>query len=219
MKPRPKWVGMLGGTFDPPHRGHLRMAAAAERALGLERIYFIPAAHPWHKHAPGAGYEDRFAMLALALAGRPRWQPLALQDAQATYSVDQVAALRRRTGARVCFIAGADSFVTLPTWKQPERLLGMCDFLVLGRDGFTWDQILAALPPGSVAGVEPEPGGRAARLRGGHRLHWRPRFRCAVSSTAVRRWLARPSRHALSGPLPGAVAEYIRRARLYGAGH
>lgn len=213
---------MLGGTFDPPHRGHLHMAQAAERACGLERVYFIPAAHPWHKSVPLASYCDRFAMLALSLAGHPRWQPLAPPEpGRATYSVQQVGWLQRQfPRQRIHFIVGSDSFATLSSWKQPRRLLAMCDFIVLARLGAGWEQVLAALPGGLIQAVVPEGSGRVAHLRTGRKLHWLPGFRNRLSSTEVRRWLARGSQGpGRAMPVAPAVQEYARRAGLYGRPH
>ncbi|MGH9518971.1 MAG: nicotinate-nicotinamide nucleotide adenylyltransferase [Terriglobales bacterium] len=212
-------VGILGGTFDPPHRGHLRMAAAVERACELERIYFVPAPHPWHKTAPLAGFCDRYAMLALTLMGHPRWQPLALpESALATYSVHQVSWLQNHfPRQKLHFIVGADSFATLPTWKQPRRLLGLCDFIVLAREGAGWEQVLAALPRGWVHAVEAAGSGRVAHLRNGGKIHWLPRFSSRLSSTSVRQWLARAPRAPM--PVTPAVNEFARRAGLYQRAH
>lgn len=208
-------VGMLGGTFDPPHRGHLRMALAAERACKLERVYFVPAAHPWHKSAPIAAFWDRYAMLALTLAGHPRWQPLALPErVPATYSVDQVTWLQNHfPRQKLHFIVGADSFATLPTWKQPRRLLALCDFIVLARAGTAWEQVLASLPRGWVHAVEATAGGRVAHLSTGRKIHWLPGFSSRFSSTGVRQWLARAPRSPM--PVAPAVNEFARRAGIY----
>jgi len=234
-------LGVLGGTFDPVHRGHLRMARAAEVACGLSRIYFVPAAHPWHKAVPTASYADRYAMVALALLRSPRWMPLDLGAASATYAVDQIRHLRRLyPGSRLFFIVGADAMATLPSWKQPQALLRLCDIIVLARAGFSLGDMIAALPPrlrpapdrgprpraqiNAQSNAHPtqrgEPQDAAAvqvvKLAGGSHLYWLARFQDPFSSTQARQWLAAPaSPNSGRPPLPAAVAAYARRAHLY----
>jgi len=184
-------LGLLGGTFDPIHRGHLRLAAAAEKALGLQRIFFAPAAQPWHKRPPRAAYADRYAMVALALEGHARWQPIDIPLAGATYTVDQVdwlQALHPRD--RIYLIVGADAMVTLPSWKRYRSLPAKCDFIVAARGGITIEQIEDILPAG------------------GRPLHWLSRFARPESSTHARR-------QASLDEVPARVAEYARRAKLY----
>lgn len=214
------------------------MAEAAERHCGLERIYFAPAAQPWHKQAPLASYVDRYAMVALALQRRPNWRPLdipAPQEAAAragdeaciyppTYSVDQLTWLRRQhPGERVTFIVGADSFATLPSWKQYRKLLELCNFAVLARRGTSWEQVRQALPSDLIATAPARTRSRRGicelGLSGGGKLYWLPEFSSEASSTAARSWLSQarhsPAAAAGCGMMPAAVAAYARRARLY----
>lgn len=184
-------LGLLGGTFDPIHRGHLRLAAAAEKAVGLERIYFAPAAQPWHKRPPRAGYADRYAMVALALEGHAGWQPVDIPVQGPTYTIDQVEWLQaRHPRDRIYLIVGADAMVTLPSWKRYRSLPAKCDFIVAARGGIRLEAIEAILPAG------------------GRPLHWLPRFARPESSTQVRR-------RARLDEVPARVAEYARRAKLY----
>jgi nicotinate-nucleotide adenylyltransferase len=210
-RPAPR-IGVLGGTFDPVHNGHLAMARAAQRACGLERVYFVAAPRPWHReHPPVAGYADRHAMLALALQGRRDWQPVAIPDAgrRATYTVDQLAWIAaREPQALLTSIVGADAWLTLPGWRQWRRLLGMCDWAVLARQGTASGQLAAIVPPSLVAAGDA--GGLT--LRSGRRLRWIQNFRHTASATQARRELARGGR---SRQIPAAVAEYARRADLY----
>lgn len=201
------------------------MARAAEAACGLSRIYFVPAAQPWHKSGPSAAYADRYAMVALALQRFPRWLPLDVRphagaDA-ATYSVDQVRHIRRlHPRDRIFFIVGADAFATLPSWKQPQALLSLCDTIVLARAGFSLDDMLAALPPRCRVGARPAPAPRLhppikiVNLAGGSRLYWLARFHDPISSTQTRQWLAGSAATGPS-PLPAPVVAYARRAQLY----
>ncbi|HWG37735.1 MAG TPA: nicotinate (nicotinamide) nucleotide adenylyltransferase [Terriglobales bacterium] len=186
-----KKLGILGGTFDPIHRGHLAMAAAAGRACGLERIYFIPAERPWHRHPPDASFADRYAMVALALQGKRNWLPLAVpgkNPLRPTYALDQVRWIAaRHREAQLHYVIGADAFATLPTWHQPSRLLKSCEWVVLARSGT------------SIQAVRAAAAGRA--------FHWIGDFAAPQSATAVRtgRTVA----------LPATVRAYIQRAGLY----
>lgn len=214
----PARIGVLGGTFDPVHRGHLSMARAAERACRLQQILFVPAAHPWHRTDPQAGYADRYAMVALALRRAPNWLPLDLADHEATYSVDQLRRIQKLYPAsRLFFIVGADAFATLPSWKQPSRLLSLCDVIILARAGLTLEAMIATLPP-RLRPPQPPMRQRGAvevlTLTNGSRLHWLSRFRDPGSSTQARQWLSTASRNG-TAPVAPAVAGYARRAHLY----
>lgn len=210
--------GILGGTFDPIHNGHLAMARAATRACHLERVYFVPAPRPAHRAAPKASYADRYAMVALALAGQPRWLPLAIPDrGRATFALDQIAWLETWLAAhgrreRLHWIIGADAFLTLPSWHRYRQLLKSCDFIVLARGGITWNQVLGALPPSLITSANP----RQAQLAGGRLIHWLGTFSSPASSTRLRGKLQRqPASQLKSAPLPARVAAYARRASLY----
>ena len=212
-------IGFLGGTFDPVHRGHLRLAAVAEAVCGLDRIYFVLARHPWHKGARCAPFRDRFAMLALALRGRPRWQPLAIPDPArptldpecspaSSYSIDEVRWLQQRhPAATIVYVLGADAFHDLPTWKQYRRLLAACDFAVAPRAGYSLRGLAERLP----AALNPRLG-RGRIYLGARTVHWLEAFRDSASSTAAR---AAFSGGGAAPRVPPAVAEYARRAGLY----
>ena len=206
-------TGLLGGTFDPVHKGHLRLAAAAERAFALDRICFAPARRPWHKDRRVSPWVDRYAMLALALAGHARWQPLDIPPAGGedapTYSVNEVAWLRRQhPGDEIFFILGADAFHDLPAWKDYRRLLEMCDFILVPRAGQTLQQLARVLPDDMIREID----GDRIELSHGRSIHWLPRFASGISSTAVRQQLAAG---AWPAEVPRRVAEYAARAGLY----
>lgn len=194
------------------------MAAAAERACHLTRIYFVPAPNPWHRDPPRAAYADRYAMVALAVAARTRWQPLAVPDAprRPTYALDQLQWMADWSSSqgrreRLYWIVGADAFVTLPTWHDYRRLLQRCDFVVMGRDGYSLDEVVQAVPREVVKKVE----GKRVQLAGGRELHWLPQFSSPVSATRARAWLAASKRRNGRSVVPVEVARYARRAGLY----
>ncbi|HYX69625.1 MAG TPA: nicotinate-nucleotide adenylyltransferase [Terriglobales bacterium] len=193
-------VAIFGGTFDPVHRGHLAVARAAARRFRLERIYFVPADLPPHKRKkPITPFLDRYAMLALALAGEERLVASAAEFAagarRPNYTVETVARFRRalRKGDRLYLLLGADQFRDLGTWHRARALLRAVEVIVATRPGFSLAEGWAKLPRGA----------RVLVLE----------TRQPVSATEVRRRAARG--RPLRGLVPPAVADYIRKTGLY----
>ena len=184
-------LGVLGGTFDPPHIGHLLAASDAFEMLELDRLLFIPAAtHPFKGDAVGATATQRLAMLALLIADDARFDidPIEIERPGLSYTVDTLADLAHRyPDAERFFLIGEDLVDQVATWRAPERLTELAEIVVLAR------------------GTQPE--GAGDRFR---RLATR---RFDVSSTEIRaRARAGLSLH---GFVPDAVAAYIRDAGLY----
>lgn len=145
-------VGLLGGTFDPPHNGHLRLAEAALEQLGLERVLFIPVGDPTHKsRADLTSVSDRVAMTVLATVERDGFQ-LDLTDAlrpEPHYTVTLLPLLlAQNKGTQFWLVMGGDSLRDLHTWHLPDALLTMCRLAVLPRPGaaLDWDQLEARFP-------------------------------------------------------------------------
>lgn len=136
-----KRIGVLGGTFDPVHIAHLVVAEEARVRLSLEVVYFVPAGQPWHKGGrPISPAEHRLAMLDMALRSNPHFK-LSLVDirrAGPSYTVDTIPDLRRELAEEVefYFLVGMDSVATLPTWREPDRLLDSCRLVGLRRPGY-----------------------------------------------------------------------------------
>ncbi len=135
-------VGVLGGTFDPVHNGHLIIAEEAQAKLGLEKVLFIPAGRPWFKD--GENVSDmgwRLDMLKLAVNGNPSFEidTMELEREGATYTIDTMEELSKRMGRDVelFFIIGIDALSELGRWKEPERLASICHFATMRRPGFT----------------------------------------------------------------------------------
>jgi len=127
-------LGVLGGTFDPIHLGHLRAAEAVREALGLERILFVPCAEPPHRDRPAAGALDRFAMVALATSGHQAFvaSDLELLRDGPSYSVDTLEALG---DARPVLILGSDALADMPGWHRVSRVLELARVAVVARPG------------------------------------------------------------------------------------
>lgn len=192
-------IGLMGGTFDPVHIGHLLAAESAREAAKLDEVRFVPNAIPPHKPQPGTGAEDRCAMIEAAIAGNPafRLEKIELARAGASYTIDTVVQLQEREpDARFYWIIGSDMVNDLPNWRRIEELAERVGFIGLERpDQPTGDVELptflrrrllrAAMPP------------------------------LGISSTDIRR--RRKDGRSIRYLVPDAVYDYIQRNDLYGS--
>jgi nicotinate-nucleotide adenylyltransferase len=213
-------LGILGGTFNPIHLGHLVLAEAFRERLGLDRVLFVPAGTPPHKPSGGlVSGLHRYAMVSLAVAGHPGFVacPIEIERPGASYSVDTVEALAGDwPGARLFFLMGSDTFLDLPTWRTPERL-GILATLAVGyRAGSTFDPegpaaraVLDRLGRTGWRRVPPE---TAETLAPGECALVETRS-VAVSAREVRERLAAGESARYQVPL--SVAEYIAHHELY----
>ncbi len=209
----PLRIGIMGGSFDPVHYGHLRLIRLARRRFALDRVYLLPARRPWHKRAPMADFDHRFAMLALAVVGWDWALPAALPDwRRPTYTWDELAWTRQRhPEAQVFFLLGADAFRDLPHWHHFPQLLDRCDWIVAHRGQASLNSSI--IPANRLREVWH--GG--LRLRRS-RVWWLPRFHQPFSSRRLRRLLAQAHPAAeIRQAMPARVVEYAVRARLYRA--
>ena len=129
-------IGLLGGTFNPIHHGHLSVAEAVQKKLHLDRILFIPSGNPPHKKEAIPPAEHRLEMTRLALLNHSDFElcHIEVKRPGKSYSVETISELKhRRPDDRLFFIIGTDAFSDLPTWREPERLLSLCDFVVVSR--------------------------------------------------------------------------------------
>ena len=129
-------IGLIGGTFNPVHYGHLLIAQAARESHRLDQVIFIPAGLPPHKKSPRTSAEDRLAMLRLAVRGNPffkvsDWE---IRQKRVVYTYETLEHFRQvRPKDALHFIIGSDSLEDLPRWKKPERLRALCRFITLER--------------------------------------------------------------------------------------
>jgi nicotinate-nucleotide adenylyltransferase len=203
-------VGILGGSFDPVHLGHLVVGETARDQLALDRVLFIPAASPPHKLGRVlASARDRLAMLRLAIRDNPGldWSDLEIRRGGTSYTLDTLLELRRKLGpaAGLHFLIGADSALELHTWHRARELLDLARFVIIPRPGFDTeelDRLRGALGAGRVARL------KRSLLRSPH---------LAISSTDLRERVA--SGRSIRYLVPEPVRRYIERHALYrGAG-
>jgi nicotinate-nucleotide adenylyltransferase len=213
-------IAIFGGTFDPIHAGHLAAARAAQRRYHLDQVLFIPTGNPPHKtHDHLTDYPQRYAMVAVACAGEPRFIPCNIEaptrDGAPRYSIDTVRAVRRRLRQhdRLFFLVGADAFLDLPHWREYRRLLDSVEFIVVSRPGFDVDSLRQVAPPDLLPARNLAPRGETIRLRHGaiHLLHG---VAARVASRDIRQ--AVRARKSISGLVPKRVEEYILKEGLYG---
>lgn len=195
-------IGVLGGTFDPPHIGHLVIAQEAVSQLCLSKIFFAPTRKPPHKLSNDiTPIEHRLAMVQLAIAPHPRFA-LSRVDADRagpTFTVDTMRLLREQFGnhAELFFIMGMDSLASILTWHAPDQLIRLCKLAVFNRPGFTanLDELESSLPGVSA---------RVVFLKS-------PTLEIAASDIQRRVRAGQP----IAQLVPVTVADYIARHNLY----
>lgn len=219
---RPRKIGLFGGSFDPVHIGHVAVARAAQRRFHLDELHFVVAGRPPHKPKHElAAFAHRFAMVALACADHPPCLPSLAEagpDGSGThvhYSIETVRRFRKkmRRDDRLYFLAGADSFLEIPTWRNYEALLDSCDFIVASRPGFRLDALRLVIPPellGRLPTGAADP--RAIPLRK-TAVHLLETVASHVSATEIRR--RRRHGQSIHGLVPARVEEYILKQALY----
>ncbi|MFQ5880391.1 MAG: nicotinate-nucleotide adenylyltransferase [Dehalococcoidia bacterium] len=198
-------IGVLGGTFDPIHVGHLILAEAARQELSLARVLFVPAREPWRKIGRElAPAHHRLGMVRLAIADNPCFSvsTVELEQPGPSYTADTLAALQEEMGpeGELFFILGQDALADLPYWKDPQRIIAQACLAVAQRSGW---------PLPSEAWLEEAVPGIAARLVPS------PMPTIDISASAIRR-RCREGR-SIRYLVPSAVEEYIQAHGLYTA--
>ncbi|PIP68535.1 MAG: nicotinic acid mononucleotide adenylyltransferase [Candidatus Omnitrophica bacterium CG_4_9_14_0_2_um_filter_42_8] len=186
-------IGILGGTFDPVHNGHMHLAEKISKKLSLDKLIFIPVYIPPHKKgAKVTQARHRYNMLKLAVSGSKifKLSDMEIKRKGRSYSIETLRRLKRKYGANaeLFFITGSDSLGELDKWKNLEEILKLCKFVVVERPGFETGN-----PPENIIYLKV-----SAK---------------DISATQIRS-LIKTGRH-LSGILPGMVERYIYRNKLY----
>ncbi len=207
-------LGILGGTFDPIHLGHLRAAEEVRDMLGLEELWLVPAARPPHKGRGGAPFQDRLRMAALAIEG---CRGMVVKDLEArrpgpSYTVDTLEEVaRREPGAELHFLVGSDGFLQMDRWRSHRRLVELAALVVMARGEAALERCREALPRLFPGHRRAAPGRWEAP--GLHPILFLPVTRLDVSSTLVRS-LARRGR-SVRFLVPEKVRLYMEEKGLY----
>jgi nicotinate-nucleotide adenylyltransferase len=189
-------LGVMGGTFDPVHNGHLMAASEVASLFGLDEVVFVPTGAPWQKtHREVSPAEDRYLMTVIATASNPRFtvSRVDIDRPGPTYTIDTLRALRREYGAatELFFITGADALAQIVGWHRSDELLAMAHFIGVTRPGHRLHD--PGFPDGGVSLVEVPA--------------------LAISSTDCRERVSagRPVWYLV----PDGVVQYISKRRLY----
>jgi nicotinate-nucleotide adenylyltransferase len=198
-------IGVLGGTFDPVHLGHLMIAEEARFTLGLSEIMLVPAGQPLLKPAhPITPAEHRLEMLRLAIADRPHFRvsTIEIERPGPSYTIDTIAELKGQSGSddEIFFILGWDSLAQLAEWREPLRIIEMCYLVAVPRPGYQRPNLEAL--EASIPGIS-------------QWVVFLEKPQVDISASAIRELAARgaPVNHLVPGP----VAEYIAKHKLYKA--
>lgn len=208
-------IGILGGTFDPIHYGHLRMADEVRVALQLAEVRLIPAGNPYHRAAapPLVSAAQRLAMVRLAVAEFPGLtvDPREALQSTPSYTVDTLASLRTESEATLLLLLGADAFATLPTWRRWADLFELAHLVVIARPEHEVPKPLpAALEAVCAVRSTDDPG---LLSRGAGRIYRQQVSPQPISATGIRAMLRVGQRP--DGLLPAAVVAYIESNSLY----
>jgi nicotinate-nucleotide adenylyltransferase len=218
-----KRIALYGGTFDPVHVGHIAVAQKLLELFALDEVLFIPAHVAPHKR--GAAVTPplhRYAMLALATLGRDalRISSIELDAPERPYTVETLARLKQESGesAQLFFVMGADSWSEIATWREWERVLLMTDHLVVARPGYelSTEHVTPAVRERivDVRGLERAEIARRIDSSGGAKIYVTDAVFMDVSATGIRKNIGEGTDVCLS-LVPAAVADYIRKYRLY----
>lgn len=213
-------LGILGGTFDPVHFGHLRIAEEAMEILGLGEVIFVPVAVPPHKPERNIlSFESRWRMLQLAIAGNPRFRlsDLELRMPGKSYTVHSLKRFRKENpGAELFFLVGCDAFFEMDSWHEFREIFGLARIVVLCRPECSQDEILAFLT-GKVSGLyEAVPGTCQIRHPQLCSVYNLLNTRLDISSTMIRELVAEG--RSIRYLVPDNIWSYIGENALYQRG-
>ena len=210
-------TGLLGGTFNPPHLAHLRIAEEAREACGLDRVLFIPAADPPHKPVEGdVPFAERCRMVERAIAGNSGFELCAIEGERSgkSYSIDTITELQaRRPEDRLFFIIGSDSFLEIGTWHDYPRIFSSCSLIVAERPGMPVSDPLHALPVVIRDQFSYTAASRELHHVSGTTVHFITGCLLEISSSRVRELAA--AGRSLRYLVPPEVEAYITEQRIY----
>ena len=210
-------VGILGGTFNPIHNAHLRIAEEVRDMLGLERVIFVPAASPPHKLlTEELSFEVRYEMVRLAIESNPFF---AISDMEremggTSYSIHTLQKLNRKfPGDEFFFIIGSDSFLDIGSWKEYATIFGLCNIAVVARPGTSMESLEKTLPVAIAGQFCYHAAEKRLAHSSGHSVYSITGTPLNISSSEIRQ-LARQER-SIRYLLPASVEQYIKEHRIY----
>jgi nicotinate-nucleotide adenylyltransferase len=223
----PTHLGLLGGSFNPIHNGHVIIADQVRERLRLDRILFIPTGEPPHKRNSSlAPAHDRYEMVRLATAGTPSFEisDIEVRRKGRSYSIDTIRELQQRFGPSTAlyFLIGLDAFLDFPSWREPQALLNACRFVVVPRPGHSFQSLttMSMLPKLDSAVLAQLDAGDLLRLDiaipSGPGIICLPLPPCSISASDIRQRITRGA--TLANMLPPLVESYILQHRLYQEG-
>ena len=218
-------MAVYGGTFDPVHNGHLEIARRILKLFELDEILFMPAYVAPHKTRAGVSPAfHRYAMLALATQDdeRLRISTAELEAPELPYTVETISRLRAEFGetTRLFFVMGADSWSEITTWRDWQRLLSLCDYIVITRPGYGLKSESVPAAAESIVdlrGLDHEQTVELLGVKATSRVFITDAVMLDVSATEVRAVARAGDRETLSRLVPPRVADYIGKYRLYQA--
>lgn len=240
---KPMNIGLLGGTFDPIHLGHLALARAAAEKFNLHRVLFAPANLPPHKQKqPVSSFFHRHAMVVLATAGEKLFVPSLIEAPPLTapvalpgrskksetpprpnYTIDTVRSLKMtlRKSDHLFFLMGIDAFLDIGKWYESVALLAECEFVVASRPGFSLADVANALPekvrpPAAITRPFQKQAATGDLVLPGVTVRLLDGVQQNISSSGIRETVAKGK--AVGKLVPPAVAEYVQKMGLYGTG-
>jgi len=217
-----KKIGLFGGTFNPIHNGHLKVAEEVSRFFQLDKILFIPSYLPPHKSSRDiASATDRLKMVELALQPFSQFEAssLEVERPETSYSIITLEEVKKiYSGAQIFFIVGIDAFLEIKTWREYEKILSSCSFIVVSRPGYKLEQAKEVLAPdwkekmviiGPDFKLKEEMGKEP-------KIYLFPMNSLDISASYIRR--RRQRGESISGLVPEAVEKYILERNLYSYG-
>ena len=210
-------IGLLGGTFDPVHLGHLRIAEEIGEDLRLDKVYLVPGGNPPHKkNHHVSSFKDRLTMARLAIEGTERFEVLDLEGQRQglSYSIETLQELHRRfdSGTEVYFLIGTDAFLDIKTWKEYKNLFKYAHFVVFRRPGFPARDLDIFL---NSLGIELTKSNRVNHYEGtsGKTIIIQEVTPLHISSTAIRKMVG--EQRSIRFLVPDSVRDYILKQGLY----
>ncbi|MFC1517365.1 nicotinate-nucleotide adenylyltransferase [Candidatus Margulisiibacteriota bacterium] len=194
-------VGLLGGTFDPIHNGHIKIAQTVQQKFNLAKIIFIPSKIPPHRAKQMANDEQRLKMLELAVKDHPGFEisTIELERDAVSYTLETLKKLKNE-GQEFYFLLGADAMEILPTWREPEKVLELASFIVVSRPGYDFKKIKEFL-------------NKEPFVKHKNKVQFFQMDSLDISASDIRQAIS--ENKDVSGLVPDKVLKYIQEEQLY----